>query len=102
MAAALAAALLLATASAAAAAEQRSLQVHNPSGVTVTAVHMVLSSHFDGGCKVSAHARVPVHCCPRLPQRAQAAAHATLPTTRQPDTAANMVVLSLHTATGFA
>ena len=100
MAAALAAALLLATASAAAAAEQRSLQVHNPSGVTVTAVHMVLSSHFDGGCKVSAHARVPVHCCPRLPQRAQAAAHATLPT-RQPDTAA-IVVLSLHTATGFA
>ena len=27
------------------------LHVHNPQNVTVTTVHMVLSSHFDGGCK---------------------------------------------------
>ena len=100
--AALAAVLLLATASAAgAAAEQlRSLQVHNPSGVTVTAVHMVLSSHFDGGCKVSAHTLV-CWCTVAGGPSAQAAAHATLPT-RQPDTAPAMVVLSPHTATGFA
>ena len=24
---------------------------HNPQNVTVTKIHMVLSSHFDGGCK---------------------------------------------------
>ena len=38
---------------AAAATVERSLLVHNPFGATVKQVHMVLSSHFDGGCKVS-------------------------------------------------
>jgi hypothetical protein len=30
---------------------RRRLYVHNPHGAAVTQVHMVVSSHFDGGCK---------------------------------------------------
>ena len=32
-------------------ASSNQLHVHNPHNVTVKEVHMILSSHFDGGCK---------------------------------------------------
>ena len=34
------------------AASARALNEYNPAGVPVREVHMVLSSHFDAGCKV--------------------------------------------------
>lgn len=37
----------------AAATMQREFHVHNPHNVTVTAVHMVQSAHFDAGCECS-------------------------------------------------
>ena len=31
--------------------QPRSFEVHNPTGATVTEIHLVQSAHFDGGCK---------------------------------------------------
>ena len=50
----LAAALLPAVVLAASATQRhpaRAFHIHNPTGAAVTEVHMVQSSHFDGGCK---------------------------------------------------
>ena len=43
--------LLLLASAARNAAAASSFHVHNPTGAAVTEVHMVQSSHFDGGCK---------------------------------------------------
>lgn len=32
-------------------AQPRSFEMHNPTGATVTEIHLVQSAHFDGGCK---------------------------------------------------
>jgi hypothetical protein len=43
--------LLVAAGSSAAAGVPPNFHIHNPHGVQVTAVHVVQSAHFDGGCK---------------------------------------------------